>query len=472
MNDIIIKDINLGGISDSIYQGEANSVAEIVNLDIHSEPGVVKVNQKMTKESGTTIDDLVKKILPCSDGLTYLFSSTSGKIWSRTSAGVYALAATASPAAGTAGISDAYEKSGYIYYTMQSRVGRVAIGAPTNWAGKDDNWATFKNKDADYHPIIEQNLDLYIGDGKDLAIIEDGVFSDSALDLSTPFRIKSLGKVLTDVLLGTFVNAYKVATSIFRWVCYGTSFQDFDELPEIGINCFLPTDNYNLINAGRKGNLYLYSGGLMQQYKKIPGNWAIGNEAQVHPNAACNMFGLPLFGLSNISGDPAIEGIYSFGSYGRNYPKALNLEFTMSCGLTGNEIGAVELVGDQLLASWKHTATGPVYTYGIDKLDSANKAVNGYVSTRAITVNRSEQKNFSVEVGYRLLPTGTSIKIYHKINYASIWTEMEEKETDADRMIVRTLLDADNANVIQFKVELNSSGNTAPEIDIIKISFP
>ena len=122
MNKIIINNANLGGIADSKYQGQQNSVAEMVGFDIHSEPGILKNNQKLAKESGATVDDLVKKILPCSDGNSYLFGSTNGKIWKRTSAGVYSLADTASPASGGVGIMDAYEYQGHIYYSMESRL--------------------------------------------------------------------------------------------------------------------------------------------------------------------------------------------------------------------------------------------------------------------------------------------------------------------------------------------------------------
>lgn len=358
-NTILIKDINLGGLADSQLQGQANSVAEMVGFDIHSEPGIMKHNQKLTKESGGVIDDLVKKILPCSDGNTYLFGSTNGKIWKRTSAGVYSLEATASPAAGSAGIIDADEYQGYIYYSMQSRLGRVAVGAPTDWTGRNDSWATFTRTDASYHPFQKVNQVLYIGDADYLAQVDAGVFSADALDIEASLRIKSLGRILTDILIGTFVNFYMVATEILRWNTWSTdSYQSSDEIPEIGINCFLKTDNFCLVNAGTKGNFYLYSGTQLENFKRIPGDWTGSNEAYVHPNASCNMFGLPLFGLSNISGNPAKQGIYSLGGYDRNYPKVLNLEWLISRGsYAGIDIGAIVLAGTILLVSWKQQST-------------------------------------------------------------------------------------------------------------------
>lgn len=358
MNIITIKDFNLGGIADSKLQGPANSLAEMVGFDIHSEPGYLKVNQKLTEEANGVIDDLVKAIVPCSDGLTYAFGSTNGKIYKRTSAGVWSYVATAAPAAGAVGILDAKEYQGYIYYAMQSRLGRVAVGAPTDWTGRNDSWSTFTNTDADFHPMREVNQVLYVGDKFYVAQVDAGTFSANALDIKTPLRIKALGKVLTDLVLGTFVTVYKVATEILRWNTWSESYSVSDDIPEVGINSFLATDNYVLVNAGRKGNIYSYDGQILSSYKRIPGSWAGSVAALVHPNASVNMFGLPLFGLSNVSGNPAKQGIYSLGSYDRNYPDVLNLEWLISRQTYQNiDIGAVELVGSDLLVAWQEQAT-------------------------------------------------------------------------------------------------------------------
>lgn len=466
---ISIKDINLGGISASKYQGQANSVYAMEGLDIHSEPGIIKANQALTKESGTTVDDFVKASVVCSDGNTYFFGSTNGKIWKRNSSGTYSLEATASPAAGGAGILDAYEYQGYIYYAMESRLGRVAVGSPTSWAGKDDNWATFTNTDADFHPIKEVNQVMYIGDKNYVAQVDAGTFSANALDIKTPLRIKALGQILTDLLVGTFVNTYRVATEILRWNTWSVSFSSSDPVPEIGINSFLATDNYNLVSAGRKGHIYYYDGQQLQEFKKIPGSWTGTNEAYIYPNATCNMNGMPLFGLSNVSGNPASCGIYSINGYDRNYPKVLNLEWLISTGHSSNvEIGVIKMIGTTLLVSWKDTTSGTVY--GIDKLDLTAKVATSYFETRQIYLERDVKNTISAFVGYRSLPTGTTIKIYYKANYNASYVEATTV-VDTDRKIVFTKDKFPEANTIQFKVELNSSSNDSPEVEIAQFNI-
>lgn len=472
MPRIQIKDFNLGGIADSQYQGQVNSVAEMVGYNIHLEPGILKHNQKLSKESGAVVNDLVKKILPCSDGFTYLFGSTNGKIWKRTSGGVYSLLQTASPAAGGVGIIDAWEYQGYIYYSMESRLGRVAVGSPTNWSGRDDNWKTFTNTDPDFHPMNEVNQVLYIGDGKDLAQVDAGVFSASALDIKTPLRIKSLGRILTDILLGTFVTATKVATEILRWNTWSGTFQVADDIPETGINSFVKTDNFALVNAGTKGNFYFYNGRELENYKRLPGDWEGSKTATVHPNASVNMFGLPLFGLSNLSGNPAKQGVYSIGGYDRNYPKVINLEWLISTGNYENiDIGAVELVGTTLLVSWKDQNSGT--TYGVDVVDTTAKVTSAYFSTRVINISRDKSKTLSGYVGYRSLPTDSTIKIYYKKNYNSTWV-LATTIIDVDRKIVYLKEALPESTAIEIKVvstASTSSANEAPEIESVEFIF-
>ena len=91
------------------------------------------------------------------------------------------------------------------------------LTAPPHGRPTAPNWATFTITDAAFHPMIEQNLILFIGDGNYVAQVDAGVFTANALDIKTPLRIKSLGKIGTDILLGTFIAATVNKAIIFRW---------------------------------------------------------------------------------------------------------------------------------------------------------------------------------------------------------------------------------------------------------------
>lgn len=466
MATIEFKNYNKAGIADSDYLGPSDSFSDLWGFDIHSEGGVAKVNQALTKESGTTIDDFVKAGVACSDGNTYLFGSTNGKIWKRTSGGVYSLEATASPVAGAIGILEAKEYQGYIYYAMQNRLGRWQVG--TAWSTRNDNWGTFTNGDAEFHPMQILNLVLYIGDKNLIAQVDAGVFSADALDmpdLSSTLRVKCLGKMGTDLLIGSYVNSNVIETEIFRWNTWSVSFTSSDTIPEVGINSFLEIDNAVIVSAGTKGNLYLYNGSTLELYKPIKGIWDnTSNKATVYPNARLNFHGKPIFGLSYVLGSPCNMGIYSLARTNRNYPMVLNGEHGISSGnLNKVEIGAIIGIGDIYLVTWKDTTTGTVY--GVDKLDLSNKYANAYVTTRVIMVKRMESLNYGVvNIGYRSLPANTSFQVYKKVNNAS-FEEIINTQNDTMRNIFVTEDDISNANTVQVKIHPVVSGNTAPEIE-------
>lgn len=95
---ISFEDFILGGLADSPYYGAKNSLAEIVGFDMHSQPGKLLVNQKLTKDSPASPDadevtEFCKVGVPLSDGSSIWFSSTSGKIW-REVAGAWTLLGT------------------------------------------------------------------------------------------------------------------------------------------------------------------------------------------------------------------------------------------------------------------------------------------------------------------------------------------------------------------------------------------
>ena len=468
MPKIIITNQNLGGIADSQYQGVDNSVAMMVGFDIHSEGGLLKVNQKLTKESGSNIDDLVKKILPCSDGNTYMFGSTNGKIWKRTSGGTYSLEATASPAAGSAGIIDAVEDQGYVYYFMQSRIGRWQIGSA--WSTRNDSWATFTTTDADFHPVKKVNLINYIGDGNLVAQIRNGVFTANALDIKDPLRIKSLGALSNELLLGTFINDNVSENEIFRWNTWSTSFSTQDQIPEVGINSFLKTDNFVVVSAGEKGNLYVYSNNVLEQYLQVTGDYSSNKKATVYPNASVNKTGLPLFGLSNKTSNPVLQGVYSIGRTSRNYPLVLNLEHVISTGkLSAVEIGALAMVGDNLLVSWKDSTGTPIY--GVDKLDVTAKFDSAYLESRIIKPVRDQANTVGeISVAYKSLPTGTDIDIYVDRNYAGYGTKLTTVN-DTKSNCIKTKVEVGDCSTLKVKIAPQVTANLAPEIEQIEINL-
>ena len=290
-DSVIIGNWNNGGIADSKWSGTPDSLYRMVGLDPHSEPAVLKAEQKLTKDSGTTVDEFVKWQVASSNGHTYHFSSSSGKIWERNDAGTWILVYT------TAGTGDdaclgAIEYDGYIIWATASRLHRILATdgeSAAEWtANAEIDWQTFTLANTSYHPMVIQNLNLYIGDGYYVAEWDGTTFTADALDITASLVIKCLGKMGTDVLIGTTVDDNVAKTELLRWNTWSVSFTNSDPIDETGINAFLPADNFVYVSAGKYGNIYLYDGDKLELYKKVQGTYLPTATCAVHPDATAN----------------------------------------------------------------------------------------------------------------------------------------------------------------------------------------
>lgn len=475
VNQIIIQNAILGGLADSKYIGIANSLHKIVGFDLHSEPGIMKVHQKLKRDSdgAAVVNEFIKVAIPCSNGETYLFSATSGKVWARSSAGVYRLAYTTVPTAGAAGCLGGKEYGGYIYWATQNYLHRILIteAVDATWTTLDLNWNVFTNGDTEFHPFALANNVLYIGDANLIAQVDDGVFSADAMDVISPFRMSALSRQLTNLIYGTYVNANVRNVVGGRWKTWGDSFDSDDDVPEPGINAYLPSDNYNLVSAGRRGNLYQYDGTFFKWLKRIPGDWSAGNEALIYPNAAENFGGLLRLGLSRIAGTPTECGIYSFGHYAPEYPSILSFDFPISTGNTAKvEIGTVFFIGETMYCTWKDSTVAETPTYGVDVVDASNKQASAYFNTRIIQMDRGNAKDYNVEVAYRTIPANCSIQLWVSKNYGA-FIQHTEFEDNALNYKMQASVRVENCVSVQFRIKATSNGNNAPEIEQAIISF-
>jgi len=461
-----------GGLSDSKWSGIRGSFAECVGIDLHSTPGLLKVRQALAKDSGATLDAFVKVAVAASNGYTFWFSSTSGKIWARKkSDGSWTLAYTTSAAAGAHGCLGAMEYNGYIYWATQSRLHRVTIaGADDAWAGGavDLDWATFGVTDASFHPMAIQDLTLFIGDGNQVAEVSDaGVFSANVLDLNTPHRIKAMIPYDIDLLIGTYVADTVNRTEVVRWDTVSSSWNTSDPIEEVGINAFIRDDNYIYVNAGKAGNLYFYDGQYLVPFKKIPGEYLDTKYGEVHPGSTANFQGVPVFGFSNGAGNPAKQGVYSFGSYSRDYPKVLDLSWVISQAKTASiEIGAILVVGLDLFVAWKDSTT-----YGVDKMNYSAKYGSAYIETTMLDQDERDilKTLASVSAYYNSLPASTGITFSYSVNGAS-YVAMTSV-TNSIKNEIHAQLSVDGVGSLQIKMAFTVNSNDAPTVEAMGIDF-
>lgn len=468
---IPIGNWNAAGLSFSKYAGLADSFYKLIGLDMHSEVGVLKVEQKLTKDSGSTVTEFCKARVNCSNGIRYWFSSTSGKVWQDKN-GTYTLVYTVSAAAGESKILGAAEYQGYIYFATQSRLHRISIsladGSSAWTTNAVPNWATFGVTDIAFHPMFNHTKQqiLYIGDGNQLAQVDAGVFSANALDIEAPLRIKTVGQIATDVLVGTYVSNNVNSTEIIRWDGASVSFQNSDSIPEVGINAFLIADNMVLVQAGLAGNIYSYDGTNLTLYNKIPGVYSSTAYGEVYHDSVSNKEGQMLFGFSNGSGNPAEQLVYRIAKYNSNFNYILDQPYPISersgsdFVMSGLEIGGIMVSGQIIYVAWKNGSS-----YGIDKLDATAKLNGAYFETRRMVVNRSDKSNMGkIYMNYVSLPESTDLDFYINKNYSSYGSALTTIVDDLN-LKVETYNEADTFSTLQLKVKFTTSSNNAPIIE-------
>lgn len=461
------------GLSDSKWSGIAGSVYACVGLDIHSTPGLLKVHQKLTKNSGSTVTEFCRVKVSASNGYSFWFSYTSGKIWARSSAGTWTLAYTTVPGAGNAGCLGAIEYNGYIYWATQSRLHRVTIaGADDSWAAGavSLNWATFSITDSEFHPMAQQDNRLFIGDGYYVAEVnEDGTFDPDALDIKTPHRIKCITDYELDILLGTIVATTVSRAEIIRWDTVSSSWNTSDPIEETGINAFIKDDNYTYAQAGRAGNIYFYNGEKLESFKRISGDYSNVKYGEVYPDSVANFRGVPIFGFSNSpeagnsTGNPAPQGIYSFGSYSRDYQKVLDLSWVISEAVTsGIEIGAIMVSDFDIFVAWKNGSS-----YGVDKIDYTAKYASAYFETMMLFQDKRDVLKTLSEIYalYNSLPTSCGLTFSYSVNGAAYVDMTSTTDSILNKIYVQDV-NVPNVGSLQIKVSFTVSSNNAPTLEI------
>ena len=156
-----------GGVGDSLHIGFANAVFEGVGIDIFSEPGIVKVNQSLVKESGSTITSFCKSRVHASDGYSY-WASDTGKVYRRSPTGSSWTQVHNEGAA----ILDINEFNGYIYFTTATALKRIT----TSNASSQGTWSVATKgtlTSASYHPMVGHGLYIFIGNDTTVASVSD-----------------------------------------------------------------------------------------------------------------------------------------------------------------------------------------------------------------------------------------------------------------------------------------------------------
>lgn len=291
------------------------------------------------------------------------------------------------------------------------------------------------------HPLFQFDLILYIGNGYNLAQLDDaGVFTASALDENVEDRISAINNLGDDLLTLSNPGSYINDSNITRWNTYSDSWSYKDTIKQKGAYAFLDSDNYIHVVC-LSGDIYLYNGNQLELFSNIR-------------NAATTT-GHQL--TTNFQGKPLIANggrVYSLHRKNRNLPFALVGEYTCSAGVDAT-IHSIAAVGTQLLISWEYNGS-----FGIDEIAS------NYANAR-ITTPRF-RKASSIRVYYDDLK-GASIGIYSRLDGQTNWRVHETIDDSEDTRCVRTVDDVVVPSGGQAMITITPVGVVTPVIDYILV---
>jgi len=371
---------------------------------------------------------------------------------------------------GGAIVLGAAEHNDYVYFATELILWKIAVADLASWSGNIETVGMFENGNDTYHPMAKKSLSLFIGDGSVMARVNE-------LDQFSPetdFNVESQEIITTmidfdiDLLIGTKdINRCRV----LRWDTVSESWSAEDVIDDVEIYAFIRDDNYVYALAGEAGRLYFYDGEKLVPYQRIPGTWTTTSRGKINANAVGFLLGVPVFGFSNIQGNPTEQGVYGFGSYSKDYPKTLSLDFPISTNVLADvEIGAIITKGADMWVSWK---SGVSPTYGVDKIDYSAKYTGAYLETMMLSPlpNRTNFKTIArVKAPYTSLPTDTAITFGYKKNYEANYASFNGV-VDTKLSQVKAEKSIPNIANLQLRMGLTVSGNTAPEVEDLQMDI-
>lgn len=358
----------------------------------------------------------------------------------------------------------------YVYFATENWLIRVVVSDVTDITNLNENnyIAQFLNGDDTYHPMRVANNRLFIGDKYCIAQVnEAGVVTlETNLTVREPERITIIENFDVDLLVGT--KRLDERSRVLRWDTESQTWYGEDVIYEGEIHAFLDEDNYTYAIVGDFGQMHYYDGEKLLKYMRIPGSYGSTAKIKVNANAVGYFMGVPIFGVSNVSGNPALQGVYSFGQYSKDYNVTMDLSFPISSGeFSGIEIGAILVQGSDMYLSWK-SSTG----VGVDKLDWTTKYYGGYIETMVLNgaEDRSKLKSLdNVLADYIEMPDSTAVVMQYSKNYGSY--ETLEQVPDDILYQLRAKATVPDIGAITLKFTFNTNSNDTPKIENFHANF-
>lgn len=447
-----------GGLSQETNKGIAGAFKNWYWIDIRKDDDTLSCNSSMTKESSTTVVDLIKYQVVCSTWITYGFWDT-GKIYARSSGWVWSVLATDSDGE----IHGAYEWNGRIYYATDTKLKYVTASAPDFTS---PTTASSSLTSANTHSMAQVAGALYFCNSNSIGIVDTAfVVWLTALVLPPDLIAQTIEESNGYMVVGARKNNGLSESHLITWNTTTLTWEKRFKLASRDINAII-NGEYIIAHAG--GNLY-----LSDMAHHIPLH-RIENSV-MNPNAVCLKDGMVLMWMHGCS----IPWVYSYGRKKENLPLVLNMEYMLSPWLNVTEIGSVKMYGSLLLVSWK-AVTWWVTSYGVDVITST-KATARYESLEWYcppSYIRPIQLG-NIKVITKALPAGTSYSLQYRVDKSNSWTSALTVSWDSSFSTTwgvesYWMTQHEAMNIYEIAITLNPSTIYTPDIVRIEteIIFP
>jgi len=352
----------------------------------------------------------------------------------------------------------------YVYFATKNWLLRVLVSDIANIAALNENGylAQFLNGDGTYHPMKEANGRLFIGDKYCIAQVDEfGVITlETNLKVREPERITIFANFDVDLLVGT--KRLDEKSRVLRWDTESETWYGEDIIYAGEIHAFLDEDNYTYAIVGDYGVMHYYDGEKLLKHTRIPGAYSNAARCKVNANAVGYFMGVPIFGVSNIDGNPNLQGVYSYGQYSKDYNITMDLSFPISSNeFTGMTIGAIVVQGTDVYVAWKSLTA-----VGVDKLDWSNKYNGAYIETMVLNnaEDRSKFKSFDKALAdYIEMPANTAVTMAYSKNYAAY---INFEQVNNDKLLqLRSKTTIPEIGAIQLKFTFTCNANNSPKIE-------
>lgn len=475
------------GISDSKYIG----ISKVVNLDIFSEPGVIKIANSLVKDSGVIVDERPNySTIDEATGDLYVLGSGGGLFRRAWSTGTW-----------TNPESFGSTDDGMIYYkdyllVMRANASSLTLdsyGPLSGSEAKSTSDITFSSNSAGSTYQIPMHVaigdSLYIGAGRYLHALSETAGQnfnptdsntytkeEEVLVLPEGYEITYIDQVGPLIVVGTTYGSSEVSGEIIIWDPNksGTDSADADiRIPtgEESINNLAVIGNAIYSHAGRRGAIFVSNTTQSEILKRIGDTSRYPNnltDTAFIKDAIETFDGGILVGLGKDDSDePQVYYIR----------KGIMTSFTISEGEVTDDlrISTIQNLGrdssgsavSQYIVGWENQDDT---TYGVDIVSTTKRytGYSAYFESQFYSLGSNLRSKTFNQVGFRLakpLEENQGVKIKYRTTTDGNWTTLFTTEYNANTDITgyekKAGLPSKLEN-IQFRVELTTGSGDNP----------